>query len=315
VEAEPSKTGDREGAGHSAEYFGGYRNYWWNRDHLQLVASRWDLPDDAVVLDVGCGLGHWTSALSHALPNTVRVVGVDPEPNWVAAAARTLAPPRFEFHTAGAYELPFDEGAFDMVTCQTVLIHLADPDRALSEMKRVLRRRGLLVAAEPSNRASQFAYDSATADLPLDAQTRRGRFYLVCETGKRLLGEGDNSFGDLLPAALDHAGLEQIEVRLCDKALALLPPYATAEAEAMVKDLTDWFERGIWIWDEPTTRRYFLAAGGTADAFADEWSFIRSLQAAEQAALSSRTLTTAGGTLTYIAWGRKPDQALSTSRD
>jgi ubiquinone/menaquinone biosynthesis C-methylase UbiE len=115
------------GAPHSADYFGGYRDYWWNRDFLAMLATLWEVPEHARVLDVGSGQGHWTSTLSEVLPGAVRFTGIDPEPEWTTKAAQRLDAPKFEFQTASAYELPFERDEFDVVTCQTVLIHCRTP--------------------------------------------------------------------------------------------------------------------------------------------------------------------------------------------
>ena len=48
---------------HSAAYFGPERDFWWNVDHLALMASRRKLEDVRSVLDVGCGVGHWGTLL------------------------------------------------------------------------------------------------------------------------------------------------------------------------------------------------------------------------------------------------------------
>jgi cyclopropane fatty-acyl-phospholipid synthase-like methyltransferase len=52
---------------HSEAYFGDERDFWWNRDFLELMAKRWDLKSVSSALDVGCGVGHWGQLLSHFL--------------------------------------------------------------------------------------------------------------------------------------------------------------------------------------------------------------------------------------------------------
>ena len=121
---------------HSAEYFGESRNHWWNEDFLQLIGERLQLHRAKSVLDVGCGVGHWGRALAPVLSEDARVLGVDREPRWVSeAAARAEAVglgERFRYQQGDATSLPFPDGTFDLVTCQTVLIHLADPRLARS---------------------------------------------------------------------------------------------------------------------------------------------------------------------------------------
>ena len=103
------------------------------------------------VLDVGCGEGHVTARLPGA-----RIVGVDPDPRALEAAARRV--PAGEFRRAAVTALPFDDGAFDLVVCTQVLEHLEDPAAALDELRRVARRAVLVtVPHEPWFRLGNLA--------------------------------------------------------------------------------------------------------------------------------------------------------------
>jgi ubiquinone/menaquinone biosynthesis C-methylase UbiE len=61
-----------------------------------------------------------------------RVQGVDREAFWVEkAAARATAhglADRFSYQVAVAEKIPFADASFDLVTCQTVLIHCCPVD-------------------------------------------------------------------------------------------------------------------------------------------------------------------------------------------
>lgn len=139
---------------HSEQYFGDTRDFWWHVDFLALMARRWRLDEVHAMLDVGCGLGHWGRLLRPLLAPDARVWGIDPEPEWVTQAAeRADQPGAYTYGTASADALPFPDDTFDMVTCQTVLIHVPDLAAALREMHRVLRPGGLLAVAEPNNLA------------------------------------------------------------------------------------------------------------------------------------------------------------------
>src|SRR4051812_44633049 len=147
-----------EHSSHSAEYFGDTRDFWWNQDFLELMATRWHLGAVREVLDVGCGVGHWGQLLSSLMPSDARVTGVDRDPFWVEKATERARAAglegRFNYSAALADALPFPENTFDLVTCQTVLIHAKDPRATLAEMIRVVRPGGLVAVAEPNNVAS-----------------------------------------------------------------------------------------------------------------------------------------------------------------
>ena len=92
------------------------------------------------VLDAGCGPGTITLGLARRVAPGV-VTGVDIEDSQVAesreqARREGLA---VEFRKASVYDLPFPDHHFDAVFSHALLEHLADPNAALREFRRVLK--------------------------------------------------------------------------------------------------------------------------------------------------------------------------------
>lgn len=259
-------------SGHSAEHFGDGRDHWYNLDWLALAARRFELGVVRDVLDVGAGVGHWGMLLRAVLPETARITGVEREPAWVAeatarAAERGLAD-RFTYREGSAERLPFPDASFDLVTCQTVLIHVPDPAAVVAEMVRVVRPGGLVLVAEPNNLTEALLLDSVSAGQTVEQILEAVRFQLVCERGKIALGEGDNSLGDRVPGLFAAAGLVGVAAYVNDRAGTMIPPYASAAERASVEDARSRDARGFWNWSEAETRRFFLAGGGTEEDFA-----------------------------------------------
>jgi SAM-dependent methyltransferase len=92
------------------------------------------------VLDVGCGTGDLTVRLQQRLAGAVIALDLSPR---MAALARAR-----ELHavTADSESLPLREETFDCVVANRVLYHLPDLDKGLSEIRRVLRPGGTLLA-------------------------------------------------------------------------------------------------------------------------------------------------------------------------
>jgi ubiquinone/menaquinone biosynthesis C-methylase UbiE len=96
------------------------------------------------VLDVGCGTGIVAREIASRLGATGAVTGIDPSTNMLAVARAAAAREglTIEWREGNAEQLPFHDGAFDLVLCQFALMFVADKAAALSEMRRVVTESG-----------------------------------------------------------------------------------------------------------------------------------------------------------------------------
>jgi len=96
------------------------------------------------VLDVGSGTGIIARHVALRLGETGAVTAVDLSANMLAVARSAAAREgvAIDWHEANAEQLPFHDGAFDLVLCQFALMFVADKAAALAEMRRVITGSG-----------------------------------------------------------------------------------------------------------------------------------------------------------------------------
>ncbi len=112
------------------------------------------------VLDLGCGQG---ACLQKLDLREIDYQGTDPS-EFLTHRAQELNPKfKNNFRTGNAYKLPFSDNTFDACFSLAVFHLLEDIEKALSEVKRILKPNGhfLIVTANPKSLTTwQNAYDS-----------------------------------------------------------------------------------------------------------------------------------------------------------
>ena len=131
------------------------------------------------VLEVGCGTGDYLRIMA-PLVAPGPAVGIDLSATLIASAQQRAAADetgvggtRVSFRVGDAYDLPFPDASFDRVVATQVLLHLAEPWRAVAEMRRVLTPGGLLWIGE-------WDWDSMCLAVT-DRELGRRFTHLVCD--------------------------------------------------------------------------------------------------------------------------------------
>lgn len=103
------------------------------------------------VLDVGCGDGYLLYAIACQCPD-LKLHGVDNEPLGVRLAREQLRKYECEasLTESSAYSLPFDDSSFDVVFMADAIEHLEQPEKALQEVERVLKKEGTFLVSTPN---------------------------------------------------------------------------------------------------------------------------------------------------------------------
>jgi ubiquinone/menaquinone biosynthesis C-methylase UbiE len=108
------------------------------------------LPDQANVLDIGCGTGKLLNYLASEFTD-LRGTGLDFSPGMLTQARQSRNHrPRLIFVQGNAESLPFAESQFDAVFNTISFLHYQHPEQVLSEVKRVLRVGGRFYLVDSS---------------------------------------------------------------------------------------------------------------------------------------------------------------------
>lgn len=121
-----------------------------------LIDALRPLPTDRV-LDVGCGSGNAAVTLA---PLVAHVAGVDLTPAMLAKARELQAKSgvtNISWMEADVSALPFEDGAFEIVTSRAMLHHVADPAKVVAEMKRVCAPGGRILVMDLTPAAEKAA--------------------------------------------------------------------------------------------------------------------------------------------------------------
>ena len=258
------------------------------------------------VLDVACGVGYGTSVLARA--GAKQALGVDVSPEAVGEA-RERAGDLAEFVVGDLHNLPCEDRSFDLVTCFETIEHVADPGRALDELRRVLRPGGLLLLSSPNrdvyisgNPFHVHEYTPVELHDALSARFEHASLYrqqnhlasLICDDETFAIARLDAQIEtDMRKGVASVAGEELYIVAAASD--APLPSLPAVGILGEVFDVKAWYERAL-AWEERALVEEARAQAHKAmlSGAEEELERLRALQATMQASLSWR-LTAALG--------------------
>ena len=155
---------------------------------LTFNLKKYDLKNDGVLLDVGCGEGRHIFGVMQDYP-LMKCIGIDMDHESIKIAEegydyfKSISHAGAEFLKGSAYNIPFPDNFFDLVICSEVLEHLHEYNDAVREMHRVLKPGGKLYASVPASWPEKICWN-----LSKDYQNQPGG-HLRIFNQKKLVSE------------------------------------------------------------------------------------------------------------------------------
>lgn len=112
-----------------------YYNYMYNRIPMQIGGKE--------VLEIATGPG---LLAKHVAEASKRMIATDYSEGMIKEAIKGKYSEKLKFEVADATFLPYQDNSFDVVLIANALHVMPEPEKALSEIDRVLREDGILIA-------------------------------------------------------------------------------------------------------------------------------------------------------------------------
>jgi len=106
------------------------------------------LQENDLILDVGCGAGHYLVSLDKTLKKPFSYYGIDRTPHYIDLARRAFLVKQkssslrtsTKFENGDIFNLPLKNNFADIVMCNNVFLHLPSIKKALNELWRVSKK-------------------------------------------------------------------------------------------------------------------------------------------------------------------------------
>jgi len=113
----------------------------FSKDLLQRI----DLTNAYNVLELASGTGSVTKQLLAHLPSGAHLTATDLEPDMLEVARQKVTATNISWDVVDMTNIPYIDGQYDLIVCQFGLMLVPEKLKALTEMRRVLKKGGRLV--------------------------------------------------------------------------------------------------------------------------------------------------------------------------
>ncbi len=249
------------------------RRQMWTEEAVERLARWFGLNQGLSVVDVGCGLGYLGQTFWKYFGKGGSYLGIDMREGLIRDASKNSQDWALDgeagFAVGDAYALPCKNDSADCVMCQTLLLHLEHPEKALAEMVRVAKPGGVIVCIEPDNlRPVLTRAHSSLPEHDLETELLLYKITSITNRGRIKLGRGDNGVAPRIPHMLSRLGVTEIDARVKETVSLLQPPYESERQQEAIKNMRDhWLSEENYEARVEESREELLAGGGDPAEF------------------------------------------------
>ena len=115
---------------------------------INWIYSMYEINEGDSIIELGCGNGNLWNKYYTDLPNNTKLVLSDYSKNILNTAKMNLKhEENIEYLVIDIQNIPFESESFDVVIANMVLHHIMDIEKALNEVKKVLKKDGRFYCA------------------------------------------------------------------------------------------------------------------------------------------------------------------------
>lgn len=104
--------------------------------------EKMNMPEGSKVLELGCGNGLLWTKNKEAIKQSLDITLSDLSEGMLQGAKKNINNPNIKYQIIDVQDIPYEDECFDVVIARHMLYHVPDIDKALSEIKRVLKPNG-----------------------------------------------------------------------------------------------------------------------------------------------------------------------------
>ena len=224
------------------------RSLYLNIDYLQfLIEKVWKITKKVDVIDFGCGYGYLGLVLMSLLPNGSSYTGVDISEELINKGKEIFKelPFNHKFILSSANNVPEKDDTFDIAICNSVLMHIPEPDAVLAEMKRITKNDGMIITCESNwNAVNALLYiDGIKKSKTTDLGFLQILFERIHEKTKT-----DGNIGMKMPVIMARNNIKNIQARISDSVRIILADeknedqdsiYTSLQSDSFGEELSD----------------------------------------------------------------------------